>query len=228
MTHILLVHGLWLDPWCFEPVRRQLDRAGVASTAIRLPLTSLADDVATTRDALDRLSPPVLLVGHSYGGAVITEAGVHPSVAHLAYLAAFALAEGESISQTLPDAHLPETELPAALRFDDLARTVSIDPDLARGLMFTDVPVPLADEALSRLRPVSRALFRGVPEAIAWRVKASTYAVCTEDLVVHPDLQRAMADRTAESVRWPCGHLPILSRPDVVAALLVRLAAGLT
>ncbi len=214
----LLVHGLWHGAWSWDAVRAALAERGIHSAGVELPLTDLAADVQATRDALDDLGRPAVLVGHSYGGAVITAAGDHPLVRELVYLAAFQLDEGESISRTRAGRDLPGTRLPEAMRItgDD----IGLDPELGPALLYSDAPPDVAAAAAARLRPVHRLVFRGVPEVIAWRSVPSTYVVCTEDQVVHPELQRAMAARATRTVEWPCGHSPLTTRPEAVADLV--------
>jgi pimeloyl-ACP methyl ester carboxylesterase len=219
----VLVHGLWHGSWAWDAVRARLDAAGVASAAVELPFTSLEDDVAATITALDRFGKPAVLVGHSYGGAVVTAAGEHPLVRHLLYVAAFQLAEGESVSRTLPDRNIPPTGLGAALRFSADGDHVSVDPTLAAGLFYSDAPAIAAAAAVARLRSVRRAVFRGVPATIGWRRTPSTYVVCADDRAVHPDLQRAMAERAGARQVWPGGHSPFLTRPAAVADLIATL-----
>ncbi len=221
----VLVHGLWHGAWAWDSVRARLEAAGVPSAAVELPLTSLEDDVAATVATLERFGRPAVLVGHSYGGAVVTAAGGHPHVTQLLYLAAFQLAEGESVSRTLPERNIPPTGLGDALRIGADGRRVSIDPALAAGLLYSDAPAVAAAAAVARLRPVELAVFRGVPDTIGWRRTPSTYVVCADDRVVHPDLQRAMAERAGDRHEWPGGHSPALSRPAAVADLIATLAA---
>jgi pimeloyl-ACP methyl ester carboxylesterase len=223
----VLVHGLWHGAWCWDGVREALAERGVDSVAVELPLTSLPADVRVTRDALDAFDRPAVLVGHSYGGAVITEAGEHPLVRELLYVAAFQLDDGESVSRTRPGRDLPDTRLPEAMRVD--GDEVHLDPELGSRLVYADAPAEIASAAMARLRPVHRMLFRGVPASIAWRSRPSTYVVCTEDEVVHPDLQRALAARATRTVEWPSGHSPLSTRPDLVADVIadrVRAAAS--
>ena len=220
----ILVHGLWHGGWVWDAVRRDLDRAGVANGVVELPMSDLAADIAATSRVIDEFDRATVLVGHSYGGAVITDAGTHPHVAHLLYLAAYQLAEGESVGRTLPDLGIPPTRLGEALRFSDDGQVVTLDPGLAAELLFGDVPADAVSAAISRLRPVRRAVFRGVPERIAWRSRPSTYVVCAADQVVNPDLERAMAARATTRYQWPGGHSPMLTRPGTVAALIASLA----
>lgn len=220
MTSVLFVHGLWHGAGCWDAVRELLAAAGVASGAVELPMTSLADDVAVARAALDQLEAPVVLVGHSYGGAVVTAAGAHPAVRRLVYLAAFQLAEGESVNSAAPEHGIAPTRLGEALRFSADGAWSSLDPALGAELLYNGVPPALAAAAVAALRPAHRDVFGGVPDTIAWRSVPSTYAVCADDLTVAPDLQRAMAERATDVLEWPTGHSPMLSRPDLVADLV--------
>jgi pimeloyl-ACP methyl ester carboxylesterase len=219
-TGVVLVHGLWHGGWAWDGVRARLDAAGIASVAVELPLTSLADDIAATRDVLDRFDRPAVLVGHSYGGAVVTGAGDHPRVVQLLYLAAFQLAEGESVGRTLPERDFAPTRLTDAFQFSEDGQLISLDPAKAAGVMFPDAPPDEAAAAIARLRPVHRAVFRGVPEVIGWRRTPSTYVVCADDTAVNPDLQRAMAARATFRHEWPGAHSPAMTQPDVVANLI--------
>lgn len=226
---VVLVHGLWHGGWAWDEVRPRLAEAGVSSVAVDLPMSDLAADVAATLAAIERLEGRVLLVGHSYGGAVITEAGAHPRVAHLLYLAGFPLAEGESVRRTLPELGIPGTRLSEAFVFSEDGTQVRLEPTLARTLLYADAPEAVAHEAVSRLRSVGVPVFGGVPASIAWRSRPTTYVVSSDDLTVHPDLQRAMAARAGgRSFEWPGGHSQAAVHPDQVAALVVALARGLS
>src|SRR5918998_5274695 len=103
---------------------------------------------------------------------------------------------------------------------------IGLDPVLGPRLLYGDSPADVTAAAVARLRPVGRRVFRGVPEAIAWRTVPSTYVVCAADEVVHPERQRAMAARATRTVEWPCGHSPLTTRPDAVAGVVAgRVAA---
>src|SRR4051794_29940134 len=116
---VVLVHGAWHGAWCWDKVVPLLDDAGVPVVAFDLPFTSLQGDAEATTRVLDRVDGPVVLCGHSYGGAVITEAGHHPSVERLVYITAFACDEGESVAATATGAEIPATELGDALVIED-------------------------------------------------------------------------------------------------------------
>jgi pimeloyl-ACP methyl ester carboxylesterase len=217
---VVLVHGAWHGAWCWDAVVAGLEARRVPVTAVELPLTSLADDVAATRAAIDGAGGPVVLCGHSYGGSVITEAGDHPAVAHLVYLCAFALEPGESPANAAPDAGAPSTDLGSALRISEDGATVDLDRDGARAAFYQDCDPADADAALARLRPMALGCLMTPVTKAAWRDRPSTYAVCTEDQAVHEDLQRVLAARCTTSVEWPTGHSPFLSRPELVVELL--------
>lgn len=220
---VLLVHGLWHGAWSWDAVVAQLRERGVSAAAVDLPMQTLEGDTAVVRDALDGAERPVVLAGHSYGGAVVTAAGDHPAVAHLVYIAAFALNENESISRVAPEQAIPDTELAAAMRLSADRSTVEIDPLLASGLLYHRTPDPVVHDALKRLRPVNRGLFSARPGVVAWRTKPATYVVCADDRTVAPPLQRIMAERVADRREWDSDHSPPASRPDDVAALLAEL-----
>jgi len=221
---VVLVHGLWHGAWSWDLVRCRLDAAGVVSVAVELPMTTLADDAAVVHDALEHIGSPVVLAGHSYGGAVITVAGGHPAVRRLVYVAGFQLDVGESISRVLPDAAVAPTRLVEALRFSADDKQVGVDEVMARDLLYAQAPSAEVDAALARVRPVGRAVFSSRAHTIAWHTVPSTYAVCTEDLTVAPDLQRAMARRATTVVEWASDHSPQVSHPDLVADLLISAA----
>ena len=214
----VLVHGLWHGAWCWDAVRAGLADRGIESVAVELPLTDLGADTRAAIEVIDAFDRPAVLVGHSYGGAVVTGAGAHPLVRELVYVAAYQLDEGESVSRPGAVGRLPDTRLGEALRV--AGDQVGLDPVLGPALLYGDAAADVTAAAAARLRPVGRAVFRGVPEAVAWRSVASTYVVCAADEVVHPARQRTMAARATRSLEWPCGHSPQATRPDVVADLV--------
>jgi pimeloyl-ACP methyl ester carboxylesterase len=237
---VLLVHGAWHGAWCWGPVIEALAERDVGAVAVDLPghgtdpgaLTDLHGDAQRVQEALEGLTEPVVLVGHSYGGVVITEAGVHPMVSHLVYLASFNLDEGES-AMGVATTESAAAALDHSNRPDVLAHVhaaddgnATIDDEGARILFYNDCPDEVAAWAVGQLGPQPMETLSQTPSAVAWRHRPSTYAVCTADNIVHPDLQRILARRATTVVEWPTGHSPFLSRPDLVADLLAGLARG--
>jgi pimeloyl-ACP methyl ester carboxylesterase len=231
---VVLVHGAWHGAWCWERVVDGLTRAGVTAIAVDLPghgddtgpLGDLHGDARRVRDVLDAVGAPVVLVGHSYGGAVITEAGDHPAVAEVVYLAALALDADEMCATAAAD------EARAA-RIDHTGRadlgagfvptgdgSVTLDPVVAVDALYNHCDRESIDLALARLGPQPLATFQQTPDAVAWRTRPATYVVCTDDRAIHPDLQRILARRCGTSTEWDTDHSPFLSRPDLVIELL--------
>ena len=231
---MVLVHGAWHGAWCWEKVIALLDDAGVQTIALDLPghgddtqpLTDLAGDAAALGEVLEELSDPVIC-GHSYGGCVVTEGVAERSARHLAFLAAFPLRPGESAVAAAVDA--PRDPDPRYERLGEAMRigdddVVVVDPEWAVPLFFADCPEDDAVKAAARLCPQSMAELRGVAKHGEWQRLPSTYVVCTDDLAVPPTLQRALAARCTRTLEWPTSHSPFLSRPELVANLLIELA----
>jgi len=233
---VVLVHGAWHGAWCFDRVRPLLAEAGVPSVAIDLPghgadtgpLTDLHGDAAHVRAALDTIDGEVVLLGHSYGGAVITEAGTHPAVTHLVYLCALALDDGEScataaVEQTSTLSHAGRPSLAAGwvTHPDD---TTTLTPEGAAACLYNDCDPATVAWASAPLGPQPMANLRQTPDEVSWRTRPSTYVVCTDDQAIHPGLQRVLAARCGASVEWDTGHSPWASRPALVSTLLRELA----
>jgi pimeloyl-ACP methyl ester carboxylesterase len=236
---VVLVHGDWHGAWCWDRAIGALAAAGITALAIDLPgrgndagpLTDLHGDAERVSAVLDSLDGPVVLAGHSYGGAVITEAGSHRAVSHLVYLAALALDDGESCTSAASDeavaagiSHAGRPDLAAGFVAGPDG-TVSLDPDVALACLYHDCDRATAAWAIARLGPQPLISLQQQPRAVAWRTKPSTYVVCADDQAMHPLLQRILARRCITTVEWPTGHAPFLSRPDLVAGLLADLAA---
>ena len=212
---------------------------GVDTTAVDLPsrsdpLGDLHGDAAHVRSVLDASGGDVVLVGHSYGGAVITGAGTHDAVAHLVYLCAFALDKGESCMAAAADesaaagiSHEGRPDVGAAIVAADDG-TSTLTSDGATECLYNRCDPETASWAVSHLTPQPMATLGQAPPAVAWRERPSTYAVCTDDNIVHPDLQRVMARRCSSSLEWPTDHSPFLSAPQLVADLLTDLAQSTT
>jgi pimeloyl-ACP methyl ester carboxylesterase len=227
-TTIMLVHGAWHGSWCWEPVRRILRDAGVATAVVDNPSVAHAPsdlhaDGDNLRAALDAIAGPVVLVGHSYGGAVITDAGAHPNVQRLVYLTAFPLDEGESLLENgLTGGE--DMELVGALQFD--GEILNVDPSRIVDFFFHDCAPDVAAAATAQLRPMSLSAMAGVPRSVAWRERPSTYIVCTDDRALPVALQRSCAARLDDVVDMATSHSPFLSRPDDLARLLAGIASG--
>jgi len=218
MSTIVLTHGAFHGGWCFAPLVAELEQRGVTCVLAELPLTDLTDDVAALTAVLDECEGPVTLLGHSYGGAVITVAGVHRAVDRLVYLAALAPDVGENAGGG--PAQIGE-QFMAALRFSDDG-TMSIDHGQAAGLFYPDIDVESANHWASFLRPGNTGGSVLVTET-AWRTRPSTYVVCADDPVVLAAGQREIAQRMGARVVEIAGdHSPMVARPAELADLLVE------
>jgi len=229
---VVLVHGAWHGAWAWERVLRLLTSTGVDCLALDLPghgddggpCGDLYSDVLRVREALDQFDSEVVLVGHSYGGAVITEAGLHPAVQHLVYLAAFALDAGESCISVAADVGAglisyegrPNLGAGFMMGAEDM---ITLDPSNAAECLYNGCDPDTVAWALARLGPQPLITLQEAPRHAAWRRKPSTYVVCDDDMAVHPDLQRMMARRCSSVIEWATDHSPFLCRPDLVAGL---------
>jgi pimeloyl-ACP methyl ester carboxylesterase len=217
---IVLVHGFWGGAAHWSKVIVRLSKLGYGSIhAVENPLTSVAADAARTRQMIAQQSGPVLLVGHSYGGAVITEAGDQPNVAGLVYIAAFAPDQGESLGAIGAASPPPPGVLNAAPDSDGY---VWINPAKFGESFCQDLP---ADEqlvmAVTQKAPVG-SMFGEAFGAPAWKSKPSWYQVSTDDRMIAPDNERRMAQRMGAKkvIELPASHASLASKPDEVAALI--------
>jgi pimeloyl-ACP methyl ester carboxylesterase len=222
MKNVVLVHGGFVDGAGWEGVYKILKKYGYRVSIVQNPTVSLADDVAVTKRILSQQDGPVILVGHSYGGAVITEAGNDPKVAGLVYITAFAPDKGESVATLIqnppPGAPVPPIVPPQdGFLFLDRAKfaaSFAADVDAEKAAFMADSQVPWGVEALS-----------GAISEPAWKTKPSWYLVVTEDRMIPPDAQRAMSRRAGSKVVEVKGsHAIYVSRPEVVAALIEQAA----
>jgi len=222
--NIVLVHGGFVDGSGWEGVYKALRRDGLTVSIVQNPTISLADDVNVTRRVVAAQNGPVILVGHSYGGAVITEAGNDPKVVGLVYIAAFAPDKGESVSTLIkdppPGAPVPPILPPAdgylLLDRGKFAASFAADVDPARAAFMADAQVPWGLEALS-----------GTISEPAWRSKPSWYLVATDDRMIPPPAQRFMSKRAGATVVEVAGsHAIYVSQPAAVAGLIARASKG--
>ncbi|WP_049973908.1 alpha/beta fold hydrolase [Azospirillum sp. B4] len=219
---IVLVHGAWADGSSWRHVIALLLRKGLRVVAVQNPTTSLADDVTATRRALAAISGPVVLVGHSWGGTVITEAGNDPKVKALVYVAAFAPGVGQSTG-ALVGAHAPPPAL--AKIIDDGAGFLTLSVE---GWV-QDVGQDLAEEDARLLAvlqpPLAARTFTDTITEAAWSSRPNWYIVSSEDRIVSVDLQRELAARmNARTTELKASHLSLLSKPEAVAQVIVEAA----
>ena len=223
-SNIVLVHGGFVDGSGWEGVYRALKKRGHRVSIVQNPTVSLAGDVAATKLVLDAQDGPVVLVGHSYGGVVVTEAGNDPRVAALVYIAAFAPDAGESVSSLIKDPS-PGAPVPPILPprdgflFLDAAKfhdSFAADVDADEAAFMADSQVPWGVDALA-----------GAVGRPAWSGKPSWYLVATDDRMIPPDAQRSMARRAGAIVVEEAGsHAIYVSRPERVAAVIEQAAEG--
>lgn len=194
----------------------------------------LHGDADRVREILDSIGGPAVLVGHSYGGAVITEAGDHPAVKHLVYLCALVLDAGETCAQAAAAeaarasiTHTGRPDLASGVMVDDKGYA-TVDPAAAAACLYNHCDAESVQWALDRLGPQPFVTLDQTPKRVAWRVKPSTYVVCTDDFAIHPDLQRILAARCTTSVEWDSDHSPFLSHPDLLGGFLVDLATSVS
>lgn len=227
-THFLLVHGSWHGPWCWERLQPELEDRGHRVTLVDLPsvgteVSALGDfeaDTEAVNAAAAQLSDPAIVVGHSYGGAVISNAEYPAAVRRLVFLGAFMPDAGHAFTSYLPPGPLP----PYVGLGDDGSSTV---PDgQAKPAFYADCPDSVVDWAVARLRPQSQAVLGGVNTHAAWRSIPSTYVLLTEDQAIPPDLQKMFAAQATETIEFEASHSPFLSKPEQLADLLDSVAGA--
>ena len=220
VKNVVLVHGAFADGSGWRRVADTLAGDGYAVTVVQEPLTSLADDVAATKRVLDLQQGPTLLVGHSYGGVVITEAGNAPNVVGLVYIAAFIPDQGESAVSLLSQAPPANDDMRATK--DDF---LYIDPAAFPADFAADLPPAEANFMAHSQAMVAKAAAGAPVTTAAWHQKKSWALVATRDHNINPDLERKMAKRAgSETVEVPASHAVYLSKPDDVARLIERAA----
>jgi pimeloyl-ACP methyl ester carboxylesterase len=224
IRNVVLVHGGFVDGSGWHGVYTALKKEGYRVSIVQNPTTSLADDVAATKRVLDQQDGPTILVGHSYGGVVITEAGNHPKVASLVYVAAFAPDQGESVASLIKDPP-PGAPVPPILPPQDgfllldkskfaASFAADLDPELA--VFRADSQVPWGIGALE-----------GAVQQPAWKSRRSYYLVASEDKMIPPPAQRAMSQRVgATTIEVAGSHAIYESKPAEVAAFIERASRG--
>ncbi len=218
MANIVLVHGGFVDGSGWLGVYAALRRQGHDVTVVQIPTVSLSDDVAVTRRAIAKLNGPVILVGHSYGGVVITEAGNDPQVVGLVYIAAFAPDRGESVSSLIQNPP-PGAPMPPILPPQD--GFLFLDKAKFHAAFAADVSADVAAFMADSQLPWGLNALGGAVTQPAWKTKPSWYLVATEDLMIPPQAQRAMSKRAGATVVEKTGsHAVFVSQPEAVAGLI--------
>jgi pimeloyl-ACP methyl ester carboxylesterase len=219
VKNIVLVHGAWADGSGFRAVYDILTKDGFHVSIVANPDTGVPDDVAATQRVLALQDGPVILVGHSYGGTVITEAGVDPKVVGLVYLAAFGPDAGETTGQYLPKGPLPITVSKDGLAF--------FNHDAFMGGFAPDVPVADREFMFADQVPLAVSVFTLPITNPAWKLKPSWYLVSSNDQIIPPDVERMYAKRMKAVTEEVAGsHVAFISHPDVAAHLIEEAAKG--
>jgi len=224
VKNIVLVHGAWADGSCWSKVIPLLQAKGLNVVAVQNPLTSIAEDVAATNRMINAQKGPVLLVGHSYGGAVITEAGNHPQVAGLVYVAAFAPDEGETcggLAQKFPATPLFSGINPIEdgfLLLTEKGLLENFAQDLSPEEKQTMVATQAATQGALLSTPIKKA---------AWHTKPSWFVIAANDRSISPEQEASTAKRmNAKTLTLPSSHVAMLAQPQKVADFIIEAAAS--
>jgi pimeloyl-ACP methyl ester carboxylesterase len=222
--NVVLVHGGFVDGSGWQAVHDLLAKDGYRVAIVQNPTLSLADDNAVTRRVIDSLDGPVVLVGHSYGGAVITEAGTHDQVAALVYIAAFAPDKGESVNSLLAGFPADGPQPPILPPVDGF---LFLDREKFPASFAADLPPGQAAFMADSQVPWGVNALGGAITEAAWRIKPSWYLVASDDHMIPPPAQRSMSERAGSTVaEAPGSHSIYLSQPAAVAALITQAAAA--
>jgi len=218
MGHVVLVHGAWHGAWCWDAVLDELGHQGVTATAVELPFTGFADDVAEVRSAIGLEGSGVVVCAHSYGGVVASEAVMGlANVSHLVYISALVITAEPTL--------IFDSTVPLMGAIISEGPQISFNPSYAHDIFYGDSSEEAAAAAASRLRPMVMH-----PEAFMATERdqpdiPSTYVVCTKDRAISPDGQFAMANASQTVIEWPTDHSPFLTRPGDVADLLASVTS---
>jgi len=219
VKNIVLVHGAWADGSGWKGVYDILTKDGFNVSVVANPDTGIPDDLAATQRVLDRQTGPVILVGHSYGGTVITEAGADPKVVGLVYIAAFGPDAGETTGQYLPKGPLPITVSKDGLAF--------FNKDAFLGGFAPDVPMPTRVFMYDSQVPLAVSVFSVPITNPAWKTKPSWFLVSSNDQIIPPDVERMYAKRMKAVTEEVAGsHVAFISHPDAAAKIIEEAAAG--
>src|SRR6202522_3163191 len=223
--HVVLVHGLFADGSSWSEVIPRLQAVGLNVTSVQNPLTTLPEAVAAAERVLARQDGPTVLVGHSFSGMIVTEAGVHPNVSALVYVAARAPDAGEDYAALAKK--FPTPPASAGIIFDGDEGRLS-EAAFLRDFA-GDLPEAKAKVLYAVQQPFQKALLTGKTTQAAWRSKPSYYAVSTEDRTIDPDLERFMVTRMgAKTIEVKASHLSLISHPDEISELILQAARGTT
>jgi pimeloyl-ACP methyl ester carboxylesterase len=221
--NVVLVHGLFADGSSWSEVIARLQTAGLNVTSVQNPLTTLPEAVASAERVIARQEGPTVLVGHSFSGMIVTEAGMHPNVSALVYVAARAPDAGEDYAALAK--RFPTPPASAGIIFDGDEGRLSEEAFLRD--FAGDLPEARAKVLYAVQEPFQKALLSGRTSQAAWRSKPSFYAVSTEDRTIDPNLERFMAKRMgAKTVEVKASHLSLISHPNEIAALILEAARG--
>ena len=224
LRNVVLVHGGFVDGSGWQGVYESLSRDGFRVSVVQNPTLSLEDDAAATRRIIDAQDGPVVLVGHSYGGAVITEAGTHPNVAALVYICAFAPDKNESVNTLIAGFPAGGPQPPILPPRDGF---LFLDRDKFHASFAADLPDRQAAFMADSQVPWGVGALGGAVTEPAWRTKPSWYLVATEDRMIPPPAQHIMAERIgATRSEVAASHSVYLSQPEAVATLIAQAAAG--
>jgi pimeloyl-ACP methyl ester carboxylesterase len=224
LRNVVLVHGGFVDGSGWQGVYESLSRDGFRVSVVQNPTLSLEGDAQATRQIIDAQDGPVVLVGHSYGGAVITEAGTHPNVAALVYVCAFAPDKGESVGSLIAGFPADGPQPPILPPRDGF---LFLDRDKFHASFAADLPADQAAFMADAQVPWNVAAPAGAITEASWRTKPSWYLVTTEDRMIPPSAQRTMAGRIgATQSEVTASHSVYVSQPEPVATLIAQAAAG--
>jgi len=220
--NVVLVHGLFADGSCWSGVIPRLQAAGLNVTSVQNPLTTLPEAVDAAMRVLERQDGPTVLAGHSFSGMIVTDAGVHPNVSAVVYVAARAPDAGEDYTALAKKFATPPAS--AGIIFDGEEGRLSEEAFLRD--FAQDLPEAKARALYAVQWPFRRELLTGKTTNAAWRSKPSWYAVSTEDRTINPELERFMAERMgAKTIEVKASHVSLISRPDTIANLILEAAA---